>query len=577
MTDASTLDPIAELTSMPGILLGEGGAVLADIEAEKRLVGALILNPDVVEVAASEMTAEDLVDCAHRRLFTCFVDASNSGYAVGIKSLTEALGGDPYHPAFEDMTAAEYIAHLTANGDSRTQVDQLAVYLHECAERRANETADDDSPEPPPPFESKMGATFFHEIGRQKPQRIWHLKNLLLASVFGIVYGPPGCGKSFLVTDMALTGAAAPFLSEDQRPDWFGYRGKQFGTVYVVAEGHEDFEIRLHAWRQANGIPQDAFIPFAFLPTSIDMRSSDADTKKLHAEIVGLDRIMKARCGVGVDLVVIDTVARVLAGGNENASEVMSAFVRNCGKLQASTKVAAIGVHHGGKEGGRGPRGHEALHGAADLEIEVTGATEESPNTFVIRKLKAGPGGATHRFRLKQVVVGVDEDQENITSCVVSDIPRVREASGAGDDADKPIGFKLSNNEALFFRCVIEALSSLDAVPPEPRLGLPSSVGKVVDYEHVKLLMHKRMLPDGEIDDAAKKAHKEKVKKALQRARESLTRYQVIGTDAPWIWHTGKPVRGFPSTMPRRETTWRRPEQDPIGPPGDDITDIIRG
>ena len=62
-------------------------------------------------------------------------------------------------------------------------------------------------------------------------------------------------------------------------------------------------------------------IPFVSLATAIDMRTTDADTKALAAEIKALSDQMLQRTGVSAELVVIDAVARVLAGGNENASE----------------------------------------------------------------------------------------------------------------------------------------------------------------------------------------------------------------------------------------------------------------
>lgn len=389
-----------------------------------------------------------------------------------------------------------------------------------------------------PAFKSAFGAVWFHEIGKQKPQRDWLVKNLVLARSFGIIYGPPGCGKSFLTSDLMLSCAAAA-LDGAARPDWFGYRGRPFGVIYVVAEGREDFEIRLHAWRQEHNVPADAVLPFVFLPTSIDMRSSDADTKRLAEEVKALSEIMRERCGVSVEMVVIDTVARALAGGNENASEVMGAFVINCGKLQAETGVAVAGVHHGGKEAGRGPRGHEALHGAADFEIEVAGATADTPNLWVVRKLKAGPGGATHRFRLRQTTVGQDSDGDPITSCVVINQQATAAASG---EADKPKGFKVNDVEREFLSVLADVIDKSGVMPPAD-LPVGSKHGNVVlvaSADEVKKLYRERY---SETESGSDEQIENRLRQRWSRATKKMIRFEIIGSKRPWLWFTGKAVQ----------------------------------
>lgn len=118
------------------------------------------------------------------------------------------------------------------------------------------------------PFKSQFGAVWFHEAGMKPARREWLIKDLILARSFGIIFGPPGCGKSFLIADLMLTCSAAALSA---RAEWFDYSVNAFGVVYLVAEGADDFTIRLHAWRLTHGIEPDAVLPFVFLPTSIDL------------------------------------------------------------------------------------------------------------------------------------------------------------------------------------------------------------------------------------------------------------------------------------------------------------------
>ncbi|WP_099863788.1 AAA family ATPase [Pararhizobium haloflavum] len=421
-----------------------------------------------------------------------------------------------------------------------------------------------------PEFKSSFGAVWFHEVGKHKPQRDWLVKNLILANSFGIIYGPPGCGKSFLTSDMMLSCAASA-LPGRNRPDWFGYRGRPFGVIYVVAEGREDFEIRLHAWRAEHGIEDDQIIPFVFLPTAIDMRSSDADTKRLAEEIAGISAVMEERCGVRAEVVVIDTVARALAGGNENASEVMGAFVINCGKLQEMTKVACIGVHHGGKEAGRGPRGHEALHGAADFEIEVSGATPDTPNLWSVRKLKAGPGGATHRFRLRQKTLGEDVDGDPITSCVVVSQQATEEAAGE----EKPKGWKVNDTEREFLTVLADMIEKRGVMPPSDVL-VPPKVALIVASEDVRTAYKEKFSGTETGTDEQIEA---RLRQRWSRATKSLLKFGIIGSKKPWLWFTGKQVRNFRIRgINEIENSYVEPppaEADDL-PPEDDVLDLLQ-
>lgn len=386
------------------------------------------------------------------------------------------------------------------------------------------------------PFRSAFGARWAHEARSSKPRRDWLLKDLILARTFGVVFGPPGCGKSFLVSDMCLSMAAGVIHDDGTRPTWFGYKGRPFGVVYVVAEGGDDFEIRLHAWMERNEIPEDLVLPFVYLPTSIDLRSSDADAKRLIQEIKGVSEEMQARCGVSVELVVIDTVARALTGGNENASEVMSAFVGNCGLVQEECGVAVLGVHHGTKDGTSGPRGHGGLHGAADFEFEVTGATADDPNVWSVRKLKAGRGGGTHRFRLRQVEVGKDDDGDPITSCVV--VPKMQ---GEAGEKEKPKGFRLNPGEREFLVVLADAITQQGVHPPSD-VRLPGVVTMVARLDDVRAAYRSRYAAT---ETGSDDQINQKLRARWARATKSLLRFGVIGSEKPWIWFTGKEVRDF--------------------------------
>ena len=91
--------------------------------------------------------------------------------------------------------------------------------------------------------------------------------------------------------------------------------------------------------------------------------------------------------------------------------------IRAAGAIQAAFGCVVIVVHHCGVEGKR-PRGHTSLTGACDAQIAVR---REQSGTIVAKLewAKDGPKGDEIYSRLEAMEVGVDEDGESITSCVI--------------------------------------------------------------------------------------------------------------------------------------------------------------
>src|SRR6185312_14348626 len=74
--------------------------------------------------------------------------------------------------------------------------------------------------------------------------------------------------------------------------------------------------------------------------------------------------LKQAAIGCNAQLVVIDTVNRVLAGGDENSSEDMGALVLYMAELRRDTNAHVAAIHHGTKaSNGSTPRGHSCLTG----------------------------------------------------------------------------------------------------------------------------------------------------------------------------------------------------------------------
>jgi hypothetical protein len=148
--------------------------------------------------------------------------------------------------------------------------------------------------------------------------------------------------------------------------DWLGRRVADGAVVYVAAEAGRGIINRVAAFKRAHRYDDDeATIPFAALVTPIDL---------CHADAGDVDRLVSLICDASLcplALIVIDTVSRALAGGNENSPDDMGALVRSLDRIRDDLRCHVAAVHHLGKDSSKGGRGHFLLHCAVDTEIEV--------------------------------------------------------------------------------------------------------------------------------------------------------------------------------------------------------------
>ena len=85
--------------------------------------------------------------------------------------------------------------------------------------------------------------------------------------------------------------------------------------------------------------------------------------------------------------------------------------------MRDTFKCAVIIVHHCGHEGSR-PRGHSSLMGAIDAQIAVK--RDAADNIIAtVELMKDGLQGDEFASRLEVVELGLDDDGDKITSCVI--------------------------------------------------------------------------------------------------------------------------------------------------------------
>jgi hypothetical protein len=220
------------------------------------------------------------------------------------------------------------------------------------------------------------------------------IKGLVDRGTLSIMYGRPGSGKSFLGMDLGYhvgKGGA-----------WAGMKVHGGSVIYVAAEGGEGVYRRMAALAKHYGDLTDSALHI--LPHSLDLLHSPKDAERLLVEMSSIGN---------VELVIIDTVARVLSGGDENSGQDMGGLIRNMDRVRVQGDCHVMGIHHTGKDVARGARGHSSLLGAVDTEIEV------SKGLLTLTKARDMSDRLAIGFTLKPVRIGQDTDGDDITSCYV--------------------------------------------------------------------------------------------------------------------------------------------------------------
>jgi len=219
------------------------------------------------------------------------------------------------------------------------------------------------------------------------------IKGMLLRASYAETFGAPGEGKTFVALDQGYHVAAGR--------EWMGRKVHAGPVLYLAYEGRGGMVKRAKALRQKYG---DADVPLYIVGSAFNLREQ-AGRKELGAVI--------AQLPAKPVLIIVDTFARALMGGDENSAQDVGAFNSAVAALIESTGACVMIIHHSGKDKSKGARGSSALLGAIDTEIEVDGGQ------VMARKQRDIENADPIGFKLVPLVVGIDEDCDEVTSCVV--------------------------------------------------------------------------------------------------------------------------------------------------------------
>ena len=330
------------------------------------------------------------------------------------------------------------------------------------------------------------------------------VEGLLTGGAMSVIYGPSNCGKTFFVMDLALHVAWGR--------QWRGREVDQGTIVYLSLEGSQGVRNRIAAFRKHHGIEA---LPFATMPKPVDLLSSQADV----AAVIQLVHHVAAKTQSFVRMVIVDTLSRAMAGGNENSPDDMTALIGNCDRIRDATGAHLCIIHHSGKDEAKGARGHSSLRAATDTEIEIKRDPNLTLSTARVVKQRDLEAAEPFGFTLQSIPLGINRRGKPVTSCVVLEAEETVILAREGG---------LSPKEAEALSCLIELTSDPEI---DPETGEISDVPPRVSLHHWKLALEQGGTLNGNNPESAKVQ--------FRRIKNALKSKEKIRIDGGEAWPRG--------------------------------------
>lgn len=286
-----------------------------------------------------------------------------------------------------------------------------------------------------------------------------------------LAYGRRGCGKSFVAVDLTAAIAAGK--------RWHGRQTTQAPGLYVVAEGAAGLGQRYQAWQEHDRnvgavIADDQLL---VLPEPVNL---------LSPSTVGTFADMAVE--LGVRLIVLDTLARCMVGGDENSAKDAGLAVEQLDVIRRRTGACVVAVHHSGKSLDAGARGSSAFEAAADTVLEI-GMTDDvmvitctkqknhvTPNPIRLRLRSTGPSAVLEDYRT---------DDTTLPDSVLATLHALQEIELAGGVPTSKWKVSVDVNERTFYRhlkrLVTDGLVTNLGTDKQPRYQATPEVADTTD------------------------------------------------------------------------------------------------
>jgi hypothetical protein len=234
------------------------------------------------------------------------------------------------------------------------------------------------------------------------------IAGILAVDSLAVLYGEPGVGKTFAAIEMALSVVSGL--------PCFGRAVRRGPVVYIAAEGSPGaLGLRVRAWKKARQMPGSGPDDLLFIPEPIDLLDAGA--------VRGFIDYLTTLPALPV-LLVVDTLAECMVGGDENSAKDMGTAVAALKLVKRRLGCAVLANHHPTKKAPtRGAtmneRGSSALRGAADTMLMLSRDREDREH-IRLEGTKQREAAAFEAISLKIQEVELGEGE---SSCILEPAP----------------------------------------------------------------------------------------------------------------------------------------------------------
>lgn len=233
------------------------------------------------------------------------------------------------------------------------------------------------------------------------PPKEWLVENIIGAGDIGMIYGQPGCGKTFVAIDMILSACLGR--------QWAGRFGvtKQLSVAYCAGEGARGLRDRFAAAASSYGVNTiPNFSTYTAVP-QLFVERGDPVPETIFRFVQEWKMRQEAGKAGQLDLLIIDTLNTATVGAEENSAKDMGKALQACRHAVNELGCAIILVHHSNKAG-TGERGSSALRGAMDFMIEISRPSDATTRAVMsCTKMKDGDRWGKQEFDLEKLANSV--------------------------------------------------------------------------------------------------------------------------------------------------------------------------
>lgn len=237
------------------------------------------------------------------------------------------------------------------------------------------------------PTRNRRGVMLLHEYADNVLDPTWLVPQLIPANGVGMIYGDSGSYKSFLALDMALSlafGVPGQWNAPPVKNDVLFFAGE--GSIATAKK-------RWPAWMDHNAIEFRNDHRF-FIHDNVPFFSNIEEWNFIKGDL--------AKLQTKPSLIVIDTLARLMTGMDENATKDMQLIINFLEELARYYECTVMVIHHTGKDQSKGARGSSALLAGVDFAM-YTKKTQMGTLLKVKKQKDADVSDDVRYFKTKDV------------------------------------------------------------------------------------------------------------------------------------------------------------------------------